>query len=88
VDFFEKLANADPRQLELITGRRFPYGDQVKESLHLLPPQVDLTIRETGLRIGNKNEFTVELTRKTQPKVNSRWHFADLVSVTQNQCTS
>ncbi|CAM6091547.1 unnamed protein product [Calypogeia fissa] len=79
IDSFEKLAGADPRQIELITGRRFPYGDQVKESLTALPPKVVISIRQTGLQVGAKNEFTLELTRTSEPKTSSKWHMADLI---------
>ncbi|KAK1581921.1 hypothetical protein Q3G72_010208 [Acer saccharum] len=40
---FETLANADPRRIETVTGRKYP--NRIKESLQSLPPKVDMKIK-------------------------------------------
>jgi len=74
VDSFDKLAAADPRRLELITGRKYPFGNQVKSALDALPPRVDLKLFEVGF-----GKIECCLTRLS-PANRSSKHIADLVS--------
>ncbi|CAK9215790.1 unnamed protein product [Sphagnum troendelagicum] len=73
VDSFDKLAAADPRRLELITGRKYPFGNQVKSALDALPPRVDLKLFEVGF-----GKIECCLTRLS-PANRSSKHIADLV---------
>ncbi|KAG6551448.1 hypothetical protein Mapa_006871 [Marchantia paleacea] len=82
ISSFDQLASSDPRHLEFITGRKFPFGDHIKSTLSLLPPKVQMKIQETKLHIGGKREFVLELTRldSLSPHATNKWHMADLVS--------
>lgn len=44
---FDELAEADPRRIEIVTGRKFPFGNHIKDSLLSLPPKVSISIEET-----------------------------------------
>ncbi|KAL2620883.1 hypothetical protein R1flu_001088 [Riccia fluitans] len=79
---FEKLEGADPRLLELIAGRKYPFGDNMKSTLRTLPPKVQLVVRDTSLRIGEKREFLLELTRQESSRAweAGKWHVADLIA--------
>ncbi|CAL9071793.1 unnamed protein product [Musa textilis] len=46
INSFESLGAADPRKIEIITGRKYPFGNHVKESLLLLPPKVEIKMEE------------------------------------------
>lgn len=77
VDSFEKLASADPRRLEAITGRKFPYGDQLKTSLNDVPPKVELNLFENG----GDDQCLLTLRRVSQPQLSGKnFHLAELVS--------
>eukprot|EP00850_Spirogloea_muscicola_P019803 SM000199S05430 [mRNA] locus=s199:136670:144105:- [translate_table: standard] len=49
ISSFSKFRTSDPRKLESATGRKYPFGDQLKDSLHMLPPEI----------IGNERSNTV-----------------------------
>ncbi|XP_024533051.1 ATP-dependent DNA helicase MER3 homolog [Selaginella moellendorffii] len=63
IDSFDKLAKADPRKLEAITGRKYPFGNQVKEALDKLPPRIDMKLIETRRNTSGNHELTLILTR-------------------------
>jgi len=44
IQTFGDLRKADPRRLEVVTGRKYPYGNQLKEALDTLPPVVEVQI--------------------------------------------
>ncbi|KAL9226716.1 hypothetical protein vseg_002495 [Gypsophila vaccaria] len=75
---FEKLADADPRRIEIVTGRKFPFGDHIKESLISLPPKVEIKLETTDSQRQGKPNVVVTLTRLTQAQSSKR-HYADLV---------
>ena len=78
VDSFEKLAAADPRRLETLTGRRYPFGDQLKASLDDLPPKVDMMLSESD---DGKDQCILTLTRASESRLSTkRFHVAELVS--------
>ncbi|KAJ7560178.1 hypothetical protein O6H91_04G117200 [Diphasiastrum complanatum] len=79
IDSFEKLASADPRRLESITGRKYPFGNQVKESLDKLPPKVEMKLFETECHVSGKQEFILSLTRISVSSVSTKWHNANLI---------
>ncbi|AQK53648.1 DExH-box ATP-dependent RNA helicase DExH17 [Zea mays] len=75
---FETLATADARKIELATGRNYPFGNHIKESMSSLPPKIDIHIEETGNRLG-KSTITVTLTRLSQAVKSSKRNCADMV---------
>ncbi|KAL5647406.1 hypothetical protein ACJX0J_041761, partial [Zea mays] len=75
---FEAFATADPRKIELGTGRSFPFGNRIKESMSSLPPKIDIHIEETGNKLG-KSIITVTLTRLSETHAFSKRICADMV---------
>ncbi|XP_021769181.1 DExH-box ATP-dependent RNA helicase DExH17-like [Chenopodium quinoa] len=75
---FETLAEADPRRIEIVANRKFPFGDFIKESLLSLPPKVEMKIEATEGQGQGKPKLAVTLTRLTQAQSNKR-HYADMV---------
>ncbi|KAL8241724.1 hypothetical protein R6Q59_012026 [Mikania micrantha] len=78
VKSFETLSEADPRKIEIVTGRKFPFGNHIKESLLSLPPKVDLKVEEITCPNYGKSKLSVTLTRLSQPSQTKR-HYADMV---------
>ncbi|TYK03118.1 ATP-dependent DNA helicase MER3-like protein [Cucumis melo var. makuwa] len=68
---FEALAEADPRKIEIVTGRKYPFGNHIKESLSSLPPKVDLKLEEAECPKQGKAKLIVTLTRMPQTEENS-----------------
>ena len=80
ISSFETMAEADPRKIEMLTGRKYPFGNQLKEALTSLPPKVNLRIEtEEDKRIG-KSKLIISLTRVSESTSRKR-HYADLVRV-------
>ena len=75
---FETLATADARKIESATGRNYPFGNHIKDSMSSLPPKIDIDIEETGNRLG-KTTITVTLTRLSQAVRSSKRSCADMV---------
>ncbi|XP_044363449.1 ATP-dependent DNA helicase MER3 homolog isoform X2 [Triticum aestivum] len=78
VDSFESLATADARKLESATGRNYPFGNQIKESLSSLPPKIDVQIEDAGNRQG-KSTITVTLSRQSQAVRSSKQNYVDMI---------
>lgn len=79
VTSFETLSEADPRRIELVTGRKYPFGNHIKESLLSLPPKIEMIVEETeGQKIG-KSKLLITLTRLSQPVQSTKRHYADVV---------
>ncbi|KAL9148882.1 hypothetical protein ABFS82_12G072800 [Erythranthe guttata] len=79
VTSFETLSEADPRKIELVTGRKYPFGNHIKESLLSLPPKVKMVIEETeGQRMG-KSKLLITLTRLSEPVQLTKRHYADMM---------
>lgn len=79
IQSFETLAEADPRRIEIITGRKYPFGNHIKDSLLSLPPKVDLKVEETECQRRGKSKLVVTLTRTEQPVQSTKRHYADMV---------
>ncbi|XP_024179709.1 DExH-box ATP-dependent RNA helicase DExH17 isoform X2 [Rosa chinensis] len=79
VKSFETLAEADPRRIEIVTGRKYPYGNHIKESLLSLPPNVELKVEETECRGQGKLKLAVTLTRLSQTLQSTKRHYADMI---------
>ena len=76
---FEALAEADPRRIEIVTGRKYPFGNHIKESLSSLPPKVEIKVEEVESQKQGVSKLAVTLTRLSQPLVSTKRHYADMV---------
>ncbi|XP_073288785.1 DExH-box ATP-dependent RNA helicase DExH17 isoform X2 [Primulina huaijiensis] len=76
---FEALSEADPRKIELITGRKYPYGNHIKESLQSLPPKVEMIFKETDGQKQGKSKLLITLTRLSHPHNSTKRHYADMM---------
>ncbi|KAL0692573.1 hypothetical protein Bca4012_059753 [Brassica carinata] len=76
---FEALAEADPRRIEIVTGRKYPFGNHIKESLSSLPPKVEIKVEEVECQKQGVSKLAVTLTRLSQPLVSTKRHYADMV---------
>ncbi|KAL9404099.1 hypothetical protein Peur_001071 [Populus x canadensis] len=79
---FDTLAEADPRRIEILTGRKFPFGNHIKDSLLSLPPKVNMSIEENECHRRGMSKFVVTLTRLSQPLQSSKRHYADMKKLT------
>ncbi|KAK4409653.1 DExH-box ATP-dependent RNA helicase DExH17 [Sesamum angolense] len=76
---FETLFEADPRKIELVTGRKYPFGNHIKESLLTLPPKIEMAVQEVeDQRIG-MSKLLITLTRLSQPAQSTKRHYADMM---------
>ncbi|XP_057813245.2 DExH-box ATP-dependent RNA helicase DExH17 isoform X2 [Cryptomeria japonica] len=78
INSFEDLEKADPRKLEIITNRKYPFGNHIKEALLSLPPKIDIKIDEIDFIKQGKLKLMVTLTRLLTPCSPNKRHFADL----------
>lgn len=76
---FETLAEADPRRIEIVTGRKYPFGNHIKESLLSLPPKVDMKMEEIKCQGQGKSKLLITLTRLSQSVQSTKRHYADMV---------
>lgn len=76
---FEALAEADPRRIEIVTGRKYPFGNHIKESLSSLPPKVELKIEEIECQRQGKSKIELTLTRLSQSFQSIKRYYADMV---------
>ncbi|KAK2661719.1 hypothetical protein Ddye_000293 [Dipteronia dyeriana] len=76
---FETLADGDPRRIEIVTGRKYPFGNHIKESLQSLPPKVDMKIEEVKCQKQGKSKLVVTLTRLLQSVHSTKHHYADMI---------
>ncbi|CAG7895419.1 unnamed protein product [Brassica rapa] len=76
---FEALAEADPRRIEIVTGRKYPFGNHIKESLSSLPPKVEIKVEEVESQKQGVSKLAVTLTRLSQPLVSTKRHYADMI---------
>ena len=79
VKSFNELAEADPRRIEIATGRKFPFGNHIKDSLLTLPPKVNFGIEETVCQRQGQSKLIVALTKLLQPVQIAKRHYADMV---------
>ncbi|KAI9176307.1 hypothetical protein LWI28_001085 [Acer negundo] len=75
---FETLADGDPRRIEIVTGRKYPFGNHIKESLQSLPPKVDLKIEEVKCQRQGGSKLVVTLIRLSQSVQSTKHHYADM----------
>ncbi|KAG5624417.1 hypothetical protein H5410_009635 [Solanum commersonii] len=79
VKSFASLSDADPRKIEMVTGRKYPFGNHIKESLLSLPPEIEMRVEETESQRQGKSKVMVTLTRLSQPVQTTKRHYADMV---------
>ncbi|KAM0932842.1 putative DNA helicase [Dioscorea sansibarensis] len=79
ISSFRTLAEADPRKIEILTSRRYPFGNHIKESLLSLPPKLEMQIEEAECKVQGKSKITVKLTRTPRPISFSKQHYADMI---------
>ncbi|KAK3032096.1 hypothetical protein RJ639_036310 [Escallonia herrerae] len=79
VKSFETLSEADPRKIEIVTGRKYPFGNHIKESLLSLPPKVEMKVEQAECPRQGKSKIVVTLTRLSQPLISTKRHYADMV---------
>ncbi|KAJ0054742.1 hypothetical protein Pint_02772 [Pistacia integerrima] len=79
VKSFETLAEADPRRIEIVTGRKYPFGNHIKESLLSLPPKVDVKVEGIKCQGQGMSKLVVTLTRLSQSEQSTKRHYADMV---------
>ena len=77
---FETLAEADPRKIEIVTGRKYPFGNQIKESLQSLPQKVELKIEETESLGQGKVKLLLTIIKESESILSNKRHYADMVS--------
>ncbi|XWS30379.1 hypothetical protein CRYUN_Cryun24cG0112300 [Craigia yunnanensis] len=82
---FETLAEADPRRIEIVTGRKYPFGNHIKESLTSLPPKVDIKIEVSECQRQGKSKFAVTLTRLSQGVQSAKQHYADMIVASEEE---
>ncbi|GFP99856.1 probable ATP-dependent DNA helicase hfm1 [Phtheirospermum japonicum] len=77
---FDSLLEADSRKIELVTGRKYPFGNHIKDSLLSLPPKIEMVVTETrGQRMG-KSKLLITLTRLSQTvQSTNKKHYADMM---------
>lgn len=76
---FETLSEADPRKIEIVTGRKYPFGNHIKDSLLSLPPKVEMKVEETECPRQGKFKLVITLTRLSQSLQLTKRHYADMV---------
>ncbi|PHT91723.1 ATP-dependent DNA helicase MER3 -like protein [Capsicum annuum] len=79
VKSFSSLSDADPRKIEMVTGRKYPFGNHIKESLLSLPPEVQMRVEETEGQRQGRSKVMVTLIRLSQPVQTTERHYADMV---------
>lgn len=79
VTSFDTLSEADPRKIELVTGRKYPFGNHIKESLLSLPPKIEMTVKEPEVQRIGKSKLLITLTRVSEPVQSTKRHYADVV---------
>ncbi|XVF14070.1 hypothetical protein REPUB_Repub09cG0025100 [Reevesia pubescens] len=82
---FETLAEADPRRIEIATGRKYPFGNHIKESLTSLPPKVDIKIELSEYQRQGKSKLAVTLTRLSEGVQSTKRHYADMIVASEEE---
>lgn len=77
---FESLEAADPRKIEILTGRNYPFGNHIKESLLSLPPKIVMHVEEVAIKRGGIPKVAVTLTRSERVYKSNKYHYADMVT--------
>ncbi|KAL0055867.1 hypothetical protein WJX82_005206 [Trebouxia sp. C0006] len=66
IDHLRKLQDTDPRRIETVTQRHYPFGNQVKEELRSrLPPPFSVALQALRRINGGNLELEITLTRES-----------------------
>ncbi|KAJ0962512.1 hypothetical protein J5N97_027634 [Dioscorea zingiberensis] len=76
---FRTMEEADPRKIEILTGRKYPFGNHIKESLLSLPPKLEMQIEEAECKVQGKSKITIKLSRILRVTSSSKRHYADMI---------
>ncbi|KAI4306649.1 hypothetical protein L6164_029909 [Bauhinia variegata] len=76
---FEALAEADSRRIEIVTGRKYPFGNHIKDSLLSLPLTVDIKFVEVESQRHGKSQLVATLTRISQSVQSDKRHYANMI---------
>ncbi|XP_020251478.1 ATP-dependent DNA helicase MER3 homolog [Asparagus officinalis] len=79
INSFKAMEEADPRRIEIITGRKYPFGNHIKESLLSLPPKIEIQIEDAEYKRQGKSKLVITLTRLSQSTLPSKQHYADML---------
>lgn len=83
INSFKKMEEADSRRIEIITGRKYPFGNHIKDTLLSLPPKIVMKIEEAECRRPGKSKIVITLTRLSQSVSSLKRHYADMVCIRQ-----
>lgn len=75
------MEEADPRRIEIITGRKYPFGNHIKDSLLSLPPKIEVKIEEAECRRQGRSKIVITLSRLSQSVSSLKRHYADMVCI-------
>lgn len=81
INSFKKMEEADSRRIEIITGRKYPFGNHIKDTLLSLPPKIVMKIEEAECRRPGKSKIVITLTRLSQSVSSLKRHYADMVCI-------
>ncbi|KAK1359510.1 putative ATP-dependent DNA helicase HFM1 [Heracleum sosnowskyi] len=76
---FESPSEADLRKIEIVTGRKYPFGNHIKESLSSLPEKVEMKMKEMECPSQGKSKLVITLTRLLQSLQFTKRHYVDMV---------
>ncbi|XP_077253583.1 DNA helicase ROCK-N-ROLLERS isoform X6 [Tasmannia lanceolata] len=79
INSFATMEEADPRKIEMVTSRKYPFGNHIKDSLLSLPPKVDMKIEESECQRQGTSKLIITLTRLSQQISSMKRHYADMV---------
>ncbi|KAG9449909.1 hypothetical protein H6P81_009874 [Aristolochia fimbriata] len=77
ISCFSALEEADPRRIEMVTGRKYPFGNHIKDSMLSLPPKVEIKVEESGSQKSGKSKLVITLIRLSHSSM--KRHYADMV---------
>ncbi|DBB06327.1 TPA: Sec63 [Trebouxia sp. C0004] len=81
IDHLRKLQDTDPRRIETVTQRHYPFGNQVKEELRSrMPPPFSLAVLPLRRIAGGKLELEITLTRESTSSGSQSRTFAKLIA--------
>eukprot|EP00268_Persea_americana_P044332 TRINITY_DN4480_c0_g1_i11.p1 TRINITY_DN4480_c0_g1~~TRINITY_DN4480_c0_g1_i11.p1 ORF type:complete len:1021 (+),score=205.13 TRINITY_DN4480_c0_g1_i11:1226-4288(+) len=78
INSFKTMEEADPRRIEIITGRKYPFGNHIKDSLLSLPPKIEVKIEEAECRRQGRSKIVITLSRLSQSVSSLKRHYADM----------
>ena len=87
VTTFQKLRTFDPRRLEIITGRKYPFGNQMKDALEALPPEMAIEVVESEGQQHRNRLYHLTLSRGPSNSSTCK-HYGHLVCILSSSLQS